>query len=190
MQNRHLILFWSIYIKFEQCIKILLHIVQPKYPKTEILFNLSLSLLFCMAERLERVPWIAPECVDTGTSISSTSDQWSFGVTLLEICNNGDLPISGSSLSEVRLLNNLPTATDCAFLHLCTCICNIKTFAPKQKERFYQRKGRLAEPSSPELAGFISRCLTYEPVERPSFRTVLRELPRISALLTVHLIFW
>lgn len=109
MQNRHLILFWLIYRKFEQCIKIL-HIVQLKYPKTEILFNLSiLSLLFCTAERLERIPWIAPECVDNGTSISSTSDQWSFGVTLLEICNNGDLPISSSSLSEVRLLNSLPT---------------------------------------------------------------------------------
>lgn len=142
-----------------------------------------------MAERLERIPWIAPECVDNGTSIGSTSDQWSFGVTLLEICNNGDLPISGNSLSEVRNLNNFPTVTDCAFLLLCTCICNIKPFAPKQKERFYQQKGRLAEPSSPELADFISRCLTYEPVERPSFRTVLRELPRIGALLPLHLLF-
>lgn len=63
-------------------------------------------------------------------------------------------------------------------------------FAPKQKERFYQQKGRPAEPSSPELAGFISRCLTYEPVERPSFRTVLRELPRIGALLTVSVKFF
>lgn len=47
---------------------------------------------------------------------------------------------------------------------------------PKQKERFYQQKGRLAEPLSPELAKFFSMCLTYEPLERPSFRTVLREL--------------
>ncbi|KAM9345657.1 non-receptor tyrosine-protein kinase TYK2 [Symphorus nematophorus] len=108
--------------------------------------GIALSVL-SREERLERIPWIAPECVDSGTSIGNTSDQWSFGATLLEICNNGDLPMSGSTLSE--------------------------------KERFYQQKGRLAEPSSQELASFISMCLTYEPLERPSFRTVLRELTEI-----------
>uniref|UniRef100_A0A672JFN9 Tyrosine-protein kinase n=1 Tax=Salarias fasciatus TaxID=181472 RepID=A0A672JFN9_SALFA len=98
-------------------------------------------------ERLERIPWIAPECVDSGAPIGNAADQWSFGVTLLEICNNGNLPMSGSTLSE--------------------------------KERFYQRKGRLPEPSSQELAQFISMCLTYEPENRPSFLTVLRELTEI-----------
>ncbi|MED6261176.1 hypothetical protein ATANTOWER_001867 [Ataeniobius toweri] len=48
-----------------------------------------------------------------------------------------------------------------------------------EKERFYQQKGRLAEPSSQELARFISMCLTYEPDERPSFRTILRELTEL-----------
>ncbi|XP_045888423.1 non-receptor tyrosine-protein kinase TYK2 isoform X2 [Micropterus dolomieu] len=108
--------------------------------------GISLSVL-SREERLERIPWIAPEYVDSGASIGTAADQWSFGVTLLEICNNGDLPMSGSTLSE--------------------------------KERFYQQKGRLAEPSSQELASFISMCLTYEPLERPSFLTVLRELTEI-----------
>uniref|UniRef100_A0A4W6BYG7 Tyrosine-protein kinase n=1 Tax=Lates calcarifer TaxID=8187 RepID=A0A4W6BYG7_LATCA len=101
-------------------------------------------------ERLERIPWIAPECVDSGTLSDTKADQWSFGVTLLEICNNGDVPLSSSALAK--------------------------------KERFYQQKGRLAEPSSQELASFISMCLTYEPVERPSFRTVLRELTEDPAI--------
>uniref|UniRef100_A0A672QKL7 Tyrosine-protein kinase n=1 Tax=Sinocyclocheilus grahami TaxID=75366 RepID=A0A672QKL7_SINGR len=52
------------------------------------------------AERVERIPWIAPECIADGACIRSAADQWSFGVTLLEICNNGDLPISGSTLPE------------------------------------------------------------------------------------------
>ncbi|KAG7223186.1 hypothetical protein INR49_015794 [Caranx melampygus] len=98
-------------------------------------------------ERLERIPWIAPEYIDSDTPIGDTGDQWSFGVTLLEICNNGEVPMSGYELSK--------------------------------KERFYQQKGRLAEPSSQELASFISMCLTYEPVERPSFRKVLRQLTEI-----------
>ena len=61
-------------------------------------------LLFCTTERLERIPWIAPECVDKGESIGNNCDQWSFGATLLEICNNGDLPMGGSTLSEVGSL--------------------------------------------------------------------------------------
>uniref|UniRef100_A0A665UVI9 Tyrosine-protein kinase n=1 Tax=Echeneis naucrates TaxID=173247 RepID=A0A665UVI9_ECHNA len=95
-------------------------------------------------ERLDRIPWIAPECVESGIPTGNAADQWSFGVTLLEICNNGDVPISGCTLAK--------------------------------KERFYQQKSRLAEPSSQELASFISMCLNYEPLERPSFHTVLREL--------------
>ncbi|XP_026181834.1 non-receptor tyrosine-protein kinase TYK2 isoform X2 [Mastacembelus armatus] len=108
--------------------------------------GIALSVL-SREERLERIPWIAPECIDSGAPNGNAADQWSFGATLLEICNNGDLPMSGSTLSE--------------------------------KERFYQQKGRLAEPSSQELASFISMCLNYEPVERPSFRAVLRKLTEI-----------
>lgn len=132
-------------------------------------------MLFCTAERLERIPWIAPECVDSGTLSDTKADQWSFGVTLLEICNNGDVPLSSSALAKVSFLQQ-PQASPACFIPL-TSNCNTRTFlTPQQKERFYQQKGRLAEPSSQELASFISMCLTYEPVERPSFRTVLREL--------------
>uniref|UniRef100_A0A3P9ANB0 Tyrosine-protein kinase n=1 Tax=Esox lucius TaxID=8010 RepID=A0A3P9ANB0_ESOLU len=99
-------------------------------------------------ERIERIPWIAPECVPNGAPLGSAADQWSFGATLLEICNNGDLPMSANTLTE--------------------------------KERFYETRSRLAEPSSQELASFISMCLTYDPRERPSFRTVLRELTELQ----------
>uniref|UniRef100_A0A7N6B0N5 Tyrosine-protein kinase n=1 Tax=Anabas testudineus TaxID=64144 RepID=A0A7N6B0N5_ANATE len=108
--------------------------------------GIALSVL-SREERLERIPWIAPECIDKGAPIGSAADQWSFGATLLEICYNGDLPMSGSTLPE--------------------------------KEHFYQQKGSLTAPSSQELASFISMCLTYEPVERPSFRTVLRKITEI-----------
>ncbi|XP_051743713.1 non-receptor tyrosine-protein kinase TYK2 isoform X2 [Ctenopharyngodon idella] len=61
--------------------------------------GISLSAL-SRGERVERIPWIAPECIADGARIGSAADQWSFGATLLEICNNGDLPISGSTLPE------------------------------------------------------------------------------------------
>lgn len=136
--------------------------------------------VFLCAERVERIPWIAPECIADGARIGSAADQWSFGATLLEICNNGDLPISGSTLPEV----GLPLA-----VYLTTHTLNVfsQALLCLQKERFYETQSRLAVPSSQELASFISICLTYDSAARPSFRTILRELTEIqikSELLT------
>ncbi|NWI13550.1 TYK2 kinase, partial [Crypturellus soui] len=99
-------------------------------------------------ERLERIPWIAPECVRDAGSLSPAADKWSFGTTLLEICCDGDVPL--------------------------------KERAPAEKERFYEKRHRLPEPSSKELAALVGRCLDYSPGERPSFRTILRDLTRLQ----------
>lgn len=76
---------------------VLLQISQNKYP------TLTCVIILCHAERLERIPWIAPECIDSGSNIGSHADQWSFGVTMLEIYNNGDLPFNFNTLSEVGM---------------------------------------------------------------------------------------
>ncbi|NWR25603.1 TYK2 kinase, partial [Emberiza fucata] len=99
-------------------------------------------------ERVDRIPWIAPECIRDVGNLSTASDKWSFGTTLLEICFDADVPL--------------------------------KERTPSEKERFYEKRHRLPEPSCRELASLISRCLNYTPVERPSFRTVLRELTRLQ----------
>ncbi|NXR16811.1 TYK2 kinase, partial [Cinclus mexicanus] len=99
-------------------------------------------------ERVDRIPWIAPECIRDVGNLSTASDKWSFGTTLLEICFDADVPL--------------------------------KERTPSEKERFYEKKHRLPEPSCRELASLISRCLNYTPVERPSFRTVLRDLTRLQ----------
>nr|XP_051694039.1 non-receptor tyrosine-protein kinase TYK2 isoform X2 [Oryctolagus cuniculus] len=100
-------------------------------------------------ERVERIPWTAPECLPAGNSnLSPAADKWGFGATLLEICFDGEAPLQGHS--------------------------------PSEKERFYQRQHRLPEPSCPELAMLTSQCLNYEPAQRPSFRTVLRDLTRLQ----------
>ncbi|KAG6920335.1 tyrosine kinase 2, partial [Chelydra serpentina] len=54
------------------------------------------------------------------------------------------------------------------------------TLLSLQKERFYEKKHRLPEPSCKELAALISQCLTYAPSERPSFRTILRDLTQLQ----------
>ncbi|KAM8962161.1 tyrosine-protein kinase JAK2 [Pelodytes ibericus] len=42
---------------------------------------------------LERIPWIAPECIDNSKLLNPSSDKWSFGTTLWEICSGGDKPL-------------------------------------------------------------------------------------------------
>ncbi|XP_015263084.1 PREDICTED: non-receptor tyrosine-protein kinase TYK2 [Gekko japonicus] len=99
-------------------------------------------------ERVDRIPWIAPECVRDISSLSTMADKWSFGTTLLEICFDADVPL--------------------------------KERTPSEKERFYEKKHRLPEPSFKELATLISQCLNYAPEERPSFRTILRDLTQLQ----------
>uniref|UniRef100_A0A8C3VYS7 Tyrosine-protein kinase n=1 Tax=Catagonus wagneri TaxID=51154 RepID=A0A8C3VYS7_9CETA len=100
-------------------------------------------------ERVERIPWTAPECLSGGaSSLSTAADKWGFGATLLEICFDGEAPLQGRG--------------------------------PSEKERFYQKQHKLPEPSCPELATLTSQCLTYEPAQRPSFRTILRDLTQLQ----------
>ncbi|XP_057565449.1 non-receptor tyrosine-protein kinase TYK2 isoform X2 [Hippopotamus amphibius kiboko] len=100
-------------------------------------------------ERVERIPWTAPECLSGGAnSLSTAADKWGFGATLLEICFDGEAPLQGRS--------------------------------PSEKERFYQKQHKLPEPSCPGLATLTSQCLTYEPAQRPSFRTILRDLTQLQ----------
>uniref|UniRef100_A0A2K6T829 Tyrosine-protein kinase n=1 Tax=Saimiri boliviensis boliviensis TaxID=39432 RepID=A0A2K6T829_SAIBB len=112
-------------------------------------------------ECVERIPWMAPECLSGGpNSLRTATDKWGFGATLLEICFDGEAPLQNCS--------------------------------PSEKERFYQRQHRLPQPSCPELATLTGQCLTYEPTQRPSFRTILRDLTRLQPhnladVLTVNL---
>ncbi|GCC21114.1 hypothetical protein chiPu_0019581 [Chiloscyllium punctatum] len=52
-------------------------------------------------ERVERIPWIAPECVQNVNKLSLGADKWSFGTTVLEICCHGEVPLKERTLSEI-----------------------------------------------------------------------------------------
>ncbi|CAM5135734.1 unnamed protein product [Eretmochelys imbricata] len=51
-------------------------------------------------ECVERIPWIAPECVEDSKNLSVAADKWSFGTTLWEICYNGEAPLKDKTLAE------------------------------------------------------------------------------------------
>ncbi|KAA0718881.1 Tyrosine-protein kinase JAK1 [Triplophysa tibetana] len=52
------------------------------------------------AECIDRIPWIAPECVINPKALGIAADKWGFGTTLWEICYNGELPLCDKKLSE------------------------------------------------------------------------------------------
>ncbi|NWV23881.1 JAK3 kinase, partial [Origma solitaria] len=43
---------------------------------------------------LERIPWVAPECVSDPESLALPADKWGFGATLWEIFSGGNMPLS------------------------------------------------------------------------------------------------
>ncbi|NXT88761.1 JAK3 kinase, partial [Anhinga rufa] len=43
---------------------------------------------------VERIPWVAPECLSNPKSLALPADKWSFGATLWEIFSGGNMPVS------------------------------------------------------------------------------------------------
>ncbi|NWT21264.1 JAK3 kinase, partial [Vireo altiloquus] len=43
---------------------------------------------------VERIPWVAPECVSAPGSLGLPADKWGFGATLWEIFSGGNMPLS------------------------------------------------------------------------------------------------
>ncbi|XP_019600427.2 non-receptor tyrosine-protein kinase TYK2 isoform X1 [Rhinolophus sinicus] len=82
--------------------------------------------------------------------------------------------------------NSLTTAADkwgfgATLLEICfNGEAPLQCRSPSEKEHFYEKQHQLPEPSCPELAMLTSQCLTYEPAQRPSFRTILRDLTRLQ----------
>lgn len=51
-------------------------------------------------ECVDRIPWIAPECMKNPKSQSIAVDKWGFGTTLWEICYNGEVPLRDKKRAE------------------------------------------------------------------------------------------
>lgn len=57
---------------------------------------------------MNRIPWIAPECVKNLSSLGIAADKWAFGTTLWEICYDGEVPLKEKKLTEVKSVNPPP----------------------------------------------------------------------------------
>lgn len=49
-----------------------------------------------------------------------------------------------------------------------------------QKERFYESRCRPVTPSCKELADLMTRCMNYDPNQRPFFRAIMRDINKLE----------
>ncbi|XP_049732797.1 non-receptor tyrosine-protein kinase TYK2 isoform X3 [Elephas maximus indicus] len=89
-------------------------------------------------ERVERIPWMAPECLPGGAnSLSTAADKWGFGATLLEICFDGEAPLQGRSPSEKeRFYQKQHQLPEPSYPELATLTSQCLTYEPAQRPSF------------------------------------------------------
>ncbi|XP_054661692.1 tyrosine-protein kinase JAK3 isoform X1 [Grus americana] len=67
----------------------------PSSPPFIKLNDPGVSVTILAKEMLvERIPWVAPECLSDPKSLALPADKWSFGATLWEIFSGGNMPLS------------------------------------------------------------------------------------------------
>uniref|UniRef100_A0AAQ4Q8L8 Tyrosine-protein kinase n=1 Tax=Gasterosteus aculeatus aculeatus TaxID=481459 RepID=A0AAQ4Q8L8_GASAC len=93
--------------------------------------------LFASAECVRRIPWIAPECVKSASSLSVAADKWGFGTTLWEICYDGEVPLKDKKLTEKEMfyVSECQLATpECK--ELAELMTHCMTYDPKKRPFF------------------------------------------------------
>ncbi|XP_041697519.2 tyrosine-protein kinase JAK1-like [Coregonus clupeaformis] len=88
-------------------------------------------------ECVERIPWIAPECVRNSQALSVAVDKWGFGTTLWEICYEGEAPLKDKKLIEKEMFYSAQCSLvtpDCP--QLAELITKCMTYDPKRRPFF------------------------------------------------------
>uniref|UniRef100_A0A6Q2Y8A7 non-specific protein-tyrosine kinase n=1 Tax=Esox lucius TaxID=8010 RepID=A0A6Q2Y8A7_ESOLU len=93
--------------------------------------------LSCLPECVERIPWIAPECLEEDPALSVAVDKWGFGATLWEICYEGEVPLKDKKLIEKEMFYSAQCSLvtpDCP--QLAELIKKCMAFDPKRRPFF------------------------------------------------------
>uniref|UniRef100_A0A8C2JRI1 Tyrosine-protein kinase n=1 Tax=Cyprinus carpio TaxID=7962 RepID=A0A8C2JRI1_CYPCA len=100
--------------------------------------SLNLTLFHsCLHFCIDRIPWIAPECVKNPKALSIAADKWGFGTTLWEICYNGEVPLREKKLSEKeRFYEVCGTLVTPSISELADLISQCMNYDPKKRPFF------------------------------------------------------
>lgn len=130
----------------------------------------------------DRIPWVAPECLQEAQTLGLEADKWGFGATTWEVFSGGPAHITSLEPAKVRTGGvglRSPVweggVGRVELNHVMGISTPNGTLVP-QKLKFYEDRGQLPALKWTELAGLIAQCMAYDPGQRPSFRAILRDL--------------
>uniref|UniRef100_A0A671L7Z2 Tyrosine-protein kinase n=1 Tax=Sinocyclocheilus anshuiensis TaxID=1608454 RepID=A0A671L7Z2_9TELE len=86
--------------------------------------GIPITVLKCV----DRIPWIAPECVQDTANLSIAADKWGFGTTLWEICYNGEIPLKDKKFYAAQCQLATPDCEELAKL-----MTHCMTYDPRQR---------------------------------------------------------
>ncbi|XP_025897240.1 tyrosine-protein kinase JAK3 [Nothoprocta perdicaria] len=86
---------------------------------------------------VERIPWVAPECVSDPQSLALPADKWSFGATLWEIFSGGNMPVSLLEPQEkLRFYESRHQLPAPKWTELATLIAQCMAYEPRHRPCF------------------------------------------------------
>ncbi|CAM4595042.1 unnamed protein product [Leuciscus chuanchicus] len=145
--------------------------------------GLSISVL-SQRECVERIPWIAPECVNNPNALSVAADKWGFGTSLWEICYNGEVPLSDKKLSEKeRFYEVCGTLVTPSISELADLISQCMNYDPRKRPFFRaiaRELGRIKEQREQELP-IISGVIPPQETDPADFKKrFLRKIRKLG----------
>ncbi|KAK2901348.1 hypothetical protein Q8A67_009463 [Cirrhinus molitorella] len=145
--------------------------------------GLSIAVL-SQTECIDRIPWIAPECVKNSKALSIAADKWGFGTTLWEICYNGEVPLCEKKLSEKeRFYEVCGTLVTPSISELANLISQCMNYDPKKRPFFraiVRELGRIKEQHEKDLQ-LISGAIPPQETDPTDFkRRFLKKIRKLG----------
>uniref|UniRef100_A0A8B9RKG9 non-specific protein-tyrosine kinase n=1 Tax=Astyanax mexicanus TaxID=7994 RepID=A0A8B9RKG9_ASTMX len=134
-------------------------------------------------ECIDRIPWIAPECVKNPKALSVAVDKWGFGTALWEICHNGEAPLRDKQRTEKERFYEaegalvIPNSSELADL-----ITHCMNYDPRKRPFFraiVRELDRIKEQNPSVVSGVIPLQETDPSVFESRFLQTIRKLGEV-----------
>uniref|UniRef100_A0A8C1M640 non-specific protein-tyrosine kinase n=1 Tax=Cyprinus carpio TaxID=7962 RepID=A0A8C1M640_CYPCA len=144
--------------------------------------GLSITVL-SQTECIDRIPWIAPECVKNPKALSIAADKWGFGTTLWEICYNGEVPLREKKLSE-RFYEVCGTLVTPSISELADLISQCMNYDPKKRPFFraiVRELGRIKEQHEKGISLHLMEAIPPQETDPTDFkRRFLKKIRKLG----------
>uniref|UniRef100_A0A8C2Q0N2 non-specific protein-tyrosine kinase n=1 Tax=Cyprinus carpio TaxID=7962 RepID=A0A8C2Q0N2_CYPCA len=134
---------------------------------------------------IDRIPWIAPECVKNPKALSIAADKWGFGTTLWEICYNGEVPLREKKLSEKeRFYEVCGTLVTPSISELADLISQCMNYDPKKRPFFraiVRELGRIKEQHEKGISLHLMEAIPPQETDPTDFkRRFLKKIRKLG----------